>query len=86
MRLPSGLLVAQAFTRKGKVTMGMDYGCAAARVDLAVYVLGAIDSDDRAKVNEHLRTCLRCRRELASLAAIPALLRRVPNAQAILSE
>ena len=86
MRLQSGLFVAQAFTRTGKVTMGIDYGCAAARVDLAVYVLGAIDSEDRAKVKEHLRTCLQCRRELASLAGIPALLRRVPSAQALLSE
>ena len=86
MRLPSDLFLAQAFTRRGKVAMGVDYGCAAARVDLGVYVLGAIEPDDRAKLNEHLRDCPRCRGELASLAAIPALLRRVPNGQAILSE
>lgn len=85
MRMLSGRSLTQAFTRKAKVAMGA-YGCATARVDLAVYVLGAIEADDRAKVDEHLQACSRCRGELASLAAIPALLRRVPNAHAILSE
>jgi hypothetical protein len=66
--------------------MRVDYGCAAARVDLGVYVLGAIEPDDRAKVDEHLQACPRCRGELASLAALPALLRRVANEQAILGE
>jgi predicted anti-sigma-YlaC factor YlaD len=86
MRLPSGLFPAQAFARKRKVAIGVDDACAATRVDLGVYVLGAIDLDDRAKVDEHLQACPRCRGELASLAAIPALLRRVPNAQALLSK
>ena len=66
--------------------MGVDYGCAAARVDLGVYVLGAVEPGDRAKVAEHLQACPRCREELALLAAIPALLRRVPDRQAILGE
>jgi hypothetical protein len=33
-------------------------------------------------VDEHLATCAECREELASLAGLPALLRRVPTAEA----
>jgi Putative zinc-finger len=57
-------------------------GCREIRHTLGVYVLGAIDPADRAVVEEHLATCLDCREELAALAGLPALLRRVPLAEA----
>ena len=37
---------------------------------------------ERAQVDEHLATCAECREELAGLAGLPALLRRVPTAEA----
>jgi len=56
--------------------------CREIRQSLGVYVLGAIDPAERAQVDEHLATCPDCREELASLAGLPALLRRVPTAEA----
>jgi anti-sigma factor RsiW len=56
--------------------------CREIRHALGVYVLGAIEPADRAQVDEHLATCAECREELASLAGLPALLRRVPTAEA----
>ena len=56
--------------------------CREIRHSLGVYVLGAIDPAERAQVDEHLATCADCREELASLAGLPALLRRVPTAEA----
>jgi anti-sigma factor RsiW len=56
--------------------------CREIRHSLGVYVLGAIDPAERAQVDEHLATCADCRDELASLAGLPALLRRVPTAEA----
>jgi predicted anti-sigma-YlaC factor YlaD len=56
--------------------------CREIRHSLGVYVLGAIDPADRALVDDHLATCPDCREELASLAGLPALLRRVPTAEA----
>jgi predicted anti-sigma-YlaC factor YlaD len=56
--------------------------CREIRHALGVYVLGAIEPADRAQVDEHLATCTECREELASLAGLPALLRRVPTAEA----
>ncbi len=57
-------------------------GCREVRHSLGVYVLGAIDPADRAMVDEHLAGCPECREELAGLAGLPALLRRVPTAEA----
>lgn len=57
-------------------------GCREIRQALGVYVLGAIDPAERAKVDEHLATCPDCREELASLAGLPAMLRKVPVAEA----
>jgi predicted anti-sigma-YlaC factor YlaD len=56
--------------------------CREIRHALGVYVLGAIEPGERAQVDEHLATCADCREELASLAGLPALLRRVPTAEA----
>jgi hypothetical protein len=45
-----------------------------------VYVVGAIDPADRAVVDSHLAWCIRCREELAGLAALPGRLASVPVA------
>ncbi len=52
--------------------------CARARLELGVYLLGAIEPARRAFVEGHLAACPACRAELALLAGLPALLRRVP--------
>lgn len=56
--------------------------CHEARLTLGVYVVGAIDPAERALVDEHLSRCPECREELAGLAGLPALLGRVPIADA----
>ncbi len=56
--------------------------CHDTRQALGVYVLGAIDPAERTLVDNHLSTCPECREELAGLAGLPALLRRVPIAEA----
>jgi anti-sigma factor RsiW len=66
--------------------MATEYGCAAARADLGVYLLGALEPAGRAEVEEHFQACSRCRDQLAALAALPALLRRVADDQAVLGE
>jgi predicted anti-sigma-YlaC factor YlaD len=53
-------------------------GCDEIRLALGVYVLGAIDPNERAIVDAHLTQCQECREELAGLAGLPALLGRVP--------
>jgi predicted lipoprotein with Yx(FWY)xxD motif len=58
--------------------MGRPGECAGIRPLLGVYVTGAIAPADRAVVVWHLASCERCRDELAGLAALPALLRRLP--------
>ncbi len=55
--------------------------CSRLRISLGVYVLGAIEPAERALVDEHLRTCVRCRDELASLAGLPAMLGRITEDQ-----
>ena len=57
--------------------------CAQIRPELGVYVLGAIAAADRAAVNRHLASCPRCREEVTGLAGLPALLRKVPVADAM---
>jgi|HubBroStandDraft_4_1064222.scaffolds.fasta_scaffold466795_1 anti-sigma factor RsiW len=57
-------------------------GCREIRQALGVYVLGAIDPAERAQVDEHLATCQECREELASMAGLPAMLRKVPIVEA----
>lgn len=56
--------------------------CSDIRQLLGVYVVGAIDTADRAAVDSHLMHCTDCREELAGLAPLPALLGRVPLADA----
>jgi hypothetical protein len=56
--------------------------CREIRQALGVYVLGAIEPAERAQVDEHLATCPSCREELASLAGLPAMLRKVPIVEA----
>ncbi len=56
--------------------------CRDIRHALGVYVLGAIEPAERAMVDTHLITCPECREELAGLAGLPALLRRIPVGEA----
>jgi anti-sigma factor RsiW len=56
--------------------------CAQIRLELGVYLLGAIEPAQRARVDHHQATCPSCRAELAALAGLPALLRRVPADEA----
>ena len=51
--------------------------------ELGVYVLGAIAPADRAVVSRHPASCPRCREEVAGLTGLPALLRKVPVADAM---
>jgi len=51
--------------------------CGVIRLELGVYVLGAIEADDRSAVDAHLACCAACRHELAELAGLPELLSRV---------
>lgn len=55
--------------------------CTDARALLGVYVLGAIEPAERARLEAHLESCPACRDELAGLAGLPALLGRVDEAQ-----
>ncbi|WP_176611463.1 zf-HC2 domain-containing protein [Actinomadura sp. WMMB 499] len=55
--------------------------CADVRAALGVYVVGAIDPAERARVDAHLAGCPACRDELAALAGLPALLGRVDEEQ-----
>ena len=52
--------------------------CADVRLQLGVYVFGAITPADRAIVVWHLDGCPHCRDELAGLAGLPGLLLRPP--------
>jgi hypothetical protein len=60
-----------------------DGQCAQARQELGVYLLGAIEPAQRALVDRHLAACPPCRAELAGLAGLPSLLRRVPVGEAL---
>lgn len=51
--------------------------CGEIRLELGVYVLGAIEAADRSTVDAHLACCADCRDELAELAGLPRLLSRV---------
>jgi anti-sigma factor RsiW len=62
--------------------MTRDPQCAEMRRALGVYVVGAIAPADRSAVDRHLSSCADCRAELAGLAGLPALLGRVPDAEA----
>src|SRR5579859_8242284 len=68
--------------RTGASAMNGMAGCREIRQALGVYVLGAIDPAERTRVDEHLATCHECREELASLAGLPAMLRKVPVVEA----
>ncbi len=60
-------------------------GCRQVRLELGVYLVGAIAPADRDAVDSHLTGCKDCRAELAALAGLPALLGRRPAAEAAAS-
>ena len=70
--------VAQHFWTVGMPGLSRGGDCGHCRSELGVYVLGAIGPAERAWVDEHLAACQWCRDELAALAGLPGLLRRVP--------
>jgi anti-sigma factor RsiW len=70
-----------ARARRGKADERAMDSCAEIRPELGAYLTGAICPRDRARLVRHLRSCEQCRDELASLAALPGLLRRVPADQ-----
>jgi len=47
------------------------------RLSLGCYVLGSLEPTERVAVDAHLTGCTTCREELASYAALPALMSRV---------
>jgi Putative zinc-finger len=57
--------------------------CTQARQELGVYLLGAIEPARRALVERHLAACPQCRAELAALAGLPSVLRKVPVTEAL---
>jgi anti-sigma factor RsiW len=50
---------------------------------VGVYVLGALDEDERSDYATHLETCAECRREFERLAHLPALLELVREPVAV---
>jgi hypothetical protein len=56
--------------------------CGQVRLELGVYVLGAIGAADRSAVGAHLACCADCRDELAELAGLPGLLSLVSQDRA----
>lgn len=59
-----------------------DPACRNFRELLGVYVLGAIEPNERSMLDAHLNQCYGCREELAGLAVLPALLHRIPLTEA----
>ncbi|HYK34144.1 MAG TPA: zf-HC2 domain-containing protein [Streptosporangiaceae bacterium] len=59
-----------------------DPACRNYRELLGVYVVGAIEPHERSLVDAHLNQCYGCREELAGLAVLPAMLHRIPVAEA----
>jgi anti-sigma factor RsiW len=57
--------------------------CGDARTSLGVYVLDALDPEERAVVDAHLATCAGCRAELADIEDLPALLATVSAEDAV---
>jgi hypothetical protein len=51
--------------------------CDDTTMSLGVYLLGALDTAERAEVEAHLDGCADCRAELAALEGLPALLSRL---------
>jgi hypothetical protein len=50
---------------------------------LGGYLLGGLDEGDLDRLDAHLRDCDECREELDQLAAVPELLKRLPDAQRV---
>ena len=46
----------------------------------AAYVIGALESSERAEIESHLQTCETCRQDVVAFAPLPALLGRLDSA------
>lgn len=55
----------------------MTLSCYDVTHSLGVYLVGAVDTHERAAIDAHLAFCPACRDELASLAVLPGLMSRV---------
>ena len=51
--------------------------CQDTTMSLGVYLVGALDAEERAEVEAHLQECPACREELAELAGLPSMLERL---------
>jgi anti-sigma factor RsiW len=54
----------------------MSQGCATWRDDLGAYVLGALDSEERAAMRRHLAACPACRTDYEDLRPVRGVLTR----------
>lgn len=59
-----------------------DPACRSFRELLGVYVVGAIEPNERSILDAHLSQCYGCREEFAGLAVLPAMMHRIPVAEA----
>jgi anti-sigma factor RsiW len=59
------------------------YDCLQWRFEGAAYVLGALNQAERKRYEGHFKSCPACRDELVRLAALPGLLRRLTEAEAL---
>lgn len=59
-----------------------DPACRSFRELLGVYVVGAIEPSERSMLDAHLSQCYGCREELVGIAVLPAMLHRIPEAEA----
>ncbi len=57
--------------------------CNRTRMALGAYVVGALDPVERAELDAHLANCRACRDDLSLLAALPAVLGRVGESDAV---
>src|SRR5258708_28741235 len=80
---PGSAALCGSFPDMRAAGMSGDDQCGRTRLDLGVYLLGAIEPAQRALVGRHLAACPDCRAELARLAGLPGLLRSVPVVEAL---
>jgi predicted anti-sigma-YlaC factor YlaD len=72
---------APELAQRLEATTGAE-ACEEIRLELGVYLLGAVGAPDRAAVEGHLASCADCRNLLAMLAGLPGLLHRVAASDA----
>jgi anti-sigma factor RsiW len=61
----------------------MTQGCPRWRDDLAMFVIGALDGEERAAMKRHLATCRRCRADYQDLVPVRDWLARTKQHLAV---